>query len=153
MAKNIRKVGLLKDSKPANKPTFQTDNATAADNASPNAARNGLLAPAKASAKVPAIAGKVLSYLLLLLLLALILLPKPELLRYQKLNTVATSIYWPGVYGVGEGLVDSDLTVYIDRARQELNLCYQHEQAQQCSRYQILQQGGMVDVLLFTLGF
>ncbi len=151
MAKNIRKVGLLKDSKPANKPTSQTNNPATTDHN--NAVRTGSRVPGQSSSRASAIAGKVLSYLLLLLLLTLILLPKPELLRYQKLNTVTTSIYWPGVYGVGEGLVDSDLTVYIDRARQELNLCYQHEQAQQCSRYQILQQGGLVDVLLFTLGF
>ncbi len=150
MAKNIRKVGLLKDSKPATKPTYQTNNPATTDN---NAARTGSRVPAQSSSRASTITVKVLSYLMLLLILLLILLPKPELLRYQKLNTVATSIYWPGLYGVGEGLVDSDLAVYIDRSRQELNLCYQHEQAQQCSRYQILQQGGLVDVLLFTLGF
>lgn len=152
MAKNIRKVGLLKDSKPATKPAFQADNTTTKQNAGTNAARTGSNGKAQSS-KMLAFAGRVLSYLLLLLILLLMVLPKPELLRYQKLNTVATSIYWPGIYGVGEGLVDSDLAVYIDRSRQELNLCYQHEQAQQCTRYQILQQGGLVDVLLFTLGF
>lgn len=152
MAKNIRKVGLLKDSKPAKKPAFQTDNTTTKQNAGTNTARTGSDGKAQSS-KMLAFAGRVLSYLLLLLILLLIVLPKPELLRYQKLNTDATSIYWPGIYGVGEGLVDSDLAVYIDRSRQELNLCYQHEQAQQCTRYQILQQGGLVDVLLFTLGF
>jgi hypothetical protein len=152
MAKNIRKVGLLKDTKPATKPAFQTDNATAKENPGTNTTRTGSHGPAQSS-KALVFVGKMLSYLLLLLVMALILLPKPELLRYQKLHTVATSIYWPGLYGVGEGLVDSDLAVYIDRSRQELNLCYQHEQTQQCTRYQILQQGGLVDVLLFTLGF
>lgn len=153
MAKNIRKVGLLKDSKPVNKTTNQSNSASTVAHASASHANRGVPVTAQSTSRALAITGKAFSYLLLLLVLVLIILPKPELLRYQKLNTLATSIYWPGVYGFGAGLVDSDLAVYIDRSRQELNLCYQHEQTQQCTRYQILHQGGLVEVLLFTLGF
>lgn len=147
MTKNIKKVGLLKDSAPATKAKLQaaTTN-TAAVTANQNAAATTATPSNKGS-----IVGKILSYVGILLLLAVIVVPKPELLRYQKMNTVTTSIYWPGVFGVGAGLLDSHLSVYIDNARQELNLCYQHQQSQQCSRYQIVHQGGLVDVIMYLL--
>lgn len=147
MTKNIKKVGLLKDSAPVTKTKLQTATInTAAVTANQNAAATTATPSNKGS-----IVGKILSYVGILLLLAVIVVPKPELLRYQKMNTVTTSIYWPGVFGVGAGLLDSHLSVYIDNARQELNLCYQHQQSQQCSRYQIVHQGGLVDVIMYLL--
>mgnify|MGYP004701307373 CR=1 FL=1 len=146
MTKNIKRVGLLKDTQPKTKTATQTF-------------RNPQLAPeaVEEHGSTPRTANQALTKaglgILLLCFIALIFIPKPELLRYQKLNTVATSIYWPGLYGVGEGLWDSELAVYIDRPRQELHLCFQHEQNEQCARYTILEQGGMGAVLMHLLGF
>ncbi len=145
MTKNIKKVGLLKDSAPAPKAKTQ---ATSTNSATVTAQQNAAASTATPSNK-SSMASKLLSYVLLLLLLAIVLVPKPQLLRYQKMNTVTSSIYWPGIFGLGAGLLDSNLAVYIDNARDELNLCYQHQQTQQCSRYQIVYQGGLVDVITF----
>lgn len=152
MTKNIRKVGLLKDGQPASKPKAQANNSTAEVQSGAQAAVTSTTkaSTAKSSASGKYL-GKFLSYFALGLLLVLILLPKPELLRYQKMNTVATSIYWPGVFGAGAGLIDSHLVVYIDNSRKELSLCYQQEQDQQCSRYQILHRGGLIDVISYLL--
>ena len=152
MTKNIRKVGLLKDSKPTPKTTPQTSNAqTGLISENSGATTSSTIAAATSTSVAGKILGKLLIYTSVILVLALIVLPKPELLRYQKMNTVATSIYWPGAFGIGEGLVDSNLAVYIDNSRQELNLCYELQQEQQCSRYQILHRGGLIDVILHLL--
>ncbi len=69
MAKNIRKVGLLKDSKPATKPAFQTDNATTKEQRWHKHGPDWFSMEKPNHPGCPLLLSKVLSYLLLLLIL------------------------------------------------------------------------------------
>lgn len=149
MAKQIKKVALLKDDSAgkkmateslAKKPLSQKVSGSAA-------AAN----QTKRAAKTTSVASRLMQLLMLCLLLVLLLLPKPQLLHYQKMNIATTSLYWPGVFGLGAGLSDSDLKVYLDEQRNELNLCYQDPQNQQCSSYKVLHRGGLVEVIQYLL--
>lgn len=116
----------------------------------------GLSSPAKAvplstGASSPGAKHRILSWSLAVLLLALLLTPKPELIVYQQLNIQAKSVYWPGFFGMGAGLTDSQMLVFFDNERREMRLCYAGEPAVQCSKYQIIYRGGLLDVGRYLL--
>jgi len=139
MAKQIKPVALLSPSATPNKKS------------SPNKARE--TEPEQATSvstsnvsALPASPGKALGWSLAVVLAGLILTPKPELIVYQQLNIQAKSVYWPGIFGFGAGLTDSQMLVYLDDERHEMRLCYAETSAIQCSKYRILQRGGLIDV-------
>jgi len=103
---------------------------------------------------------RLLSWCLLIILLALLLTPKPELIIYKQQNIQATSVYpsslkmrvyWSGVFGLGAGLSDSQMLVFLDDERCEMRLCYAGELAVQCNKYQIIDRGGMLEVGRYVL--
>ena len=60
--------------------------------------------------------------------------PKPTLLTYKKLGMVSESIYWPGVFGYGAVIVDSNLYPQFDSNRKSLYLCSDLKKPQSCSK-------------------
>ncbi len=144
MAKQIKPVALLTPSAATNK----KNSATKTREAEP------AKATAVAAGNVPApsaLPGKTLGWTAAVLLLAFILTPKPELIVYQQLNIQAKSVYWPGIFGFGAGLADSQMLVYLDDERREMRLCYAETSAVQCSKYRITHRGGLLDVGRYLL--
>ncbi len=145
MTKEIKKVGLLKDAgaskktAPAQAQPSQTDSIKST--ASP--------ARELASKPLPQRTGKLGLMALLACLVLLILIPKPELIVYRKMNIQAQSIYWPGFMGHDAKLLDSELSVTIDDARREMTLCF--EQNKNCQKYHIEKQEGLVGVIKYLL--
>jgi hypothetical protein len=81
----------------------------------------------------------------------LILLPKPQLLSYQKFDVVGTSIYWPGFLNFPAALLDSHLVLKGDIEQGKIFLCDKVNKNIGCQKYQIVEQQGVFDVILFSL--
>lgn len=139
MTKHIKPVALLS-------PGAATNKKSSPLKPRESAAEKLTTASAAQVAESPRSAGKAFGWSLAVVLLGLILTPKPELIVYQQLNIQAKSVYWPGIFGFGAGLMDSQMLVFLDDERHEMRLCYAQTAAIQCSKYRILQRGGLVDV-------
>lgn len=142
MAKEIKKVGLLKDvdrsTKTAPTPAAApTRNTATAKTAQPPAA-------SKASHKLGI-------GLLVVVLSVLVLIPQPELIVYRKMNIQASSVYWPGLFGHGEGLLDSELQVSFNPGRNEMQLCFEANQNIGCQTYLIEKRDGLFSVIRHLL--
>ncbi|MBQ4857118.1 hypothetical protein [Pseudoalteromonas sp. MMG007] len=73
--------------------------------------------------------------------------PKPTLLTYKKLGMVSESIYWPGVFGKGAMLIDSNLHPQFDSKRKSLYLCSDLQKPQSCQKYQVIADNGVFAVI------
>lgn len=144
MSKAIKKVGLLKDS---DKPK-KTASARQAIDATAAQQSLELLPPLPNKTHAAPRSMKSTMIVLVTLLVLLILLPKPQLLHYGTLQMDTKSIYWPGMFGYGEGLIDSHQRVLIDEERQEMYLCFPNQKKEDCTKYRIKQQEGMIAALL-----
>ncbi|ATG78203.1 hypothetical protein [Pseudoalteromonas sp. 1_2015MBL_MicDiv] len=76
-------------------------------------------------------------------LLIIITFPKPTLLTYKKLGMVSESIYWPGVFGYGATIIDSNLHPQLDSRRKSLYLCTNPESLNNCQKYQVIADHGL----------
>jgi hypothetical protein len=149
MSKAIKKVGLLKDSdKPKKMASISASQATDAPAAQQSLE---LLPPLPNKTNAAPRSMKSTTIILVTLLVLLILLPKPQLLHYGTLQMDTKSIYWPGMFGYGEGLIDSHQRVLIDEERQEMYLCFPNQKKEDCTKYRIKQQEGMIAALLHWL--
>lgn len=144
MAKQIKPVALLSPSRARNK------NASAAQASTTETVQKSTVQH-NADTMPSASPTRLLSWCLFLILLALLLTPKPELIVYQQQNIQAKSVYWSGIFGLGAGLSDSQMLVFLDDDRREMRLCYAGELAVQCSKYQIIHRGGMLEVGRYLL--
>ncbi len=145
MAKEIKKVGLLKDVDSNKKPaatSTTTSQATAGGATAAQTARSS--AKAQPDAKS---GGKFWLVVLISFVVLLVVFPKPELIVYRKMNIQASSIYWPGLFGRGEGLLDSNLQVSFDTGRNEMNLCFEAKSKTDCQTYTIDRRDGLVGVI------
>ncbi len=145
MAKEIKKVGLLKDVDSNKKPaatSTTTSQATAGGATAVQTARSS--AKAQPDAKS---GGKIWLVVLISFVVLLVVFPKPELIVYRKMNIQASSIYWPGLFGRGEGLLDSNLQVSFDTGRNEMNLCFEAKSKTDCQTYTIDRRDGLVGVI------
>ncbi|WP_372760009.1 hypothetical protein [Pseudoalteromonas sp.] len=104
---------------------------------------------APAAANQPATAQSKRGVLIasLLLLLLLISFPKPTLLTYKKLDMVSESIFWPGLFGYGTTLVDSNLRPKLDKQRKALYLCIDANNLKSCQKYQIVADNGLFSAI------
>ncbi len=144
MTKEIKKVGLLKESG-ASKKTAPTQTPSKQADTTKNTSPQSL--PAQS---LPEPRKSKLGFIILIVgLIALILVPKPELIVYRKMNIQAQSIYWPGFMGQDAKLLDSELSVTIDEARQEMTLCFENNN--NCQKYHIEKQEGLVGVVKYLL--
>tara|TARA_R110000822_G_scaffold49435_5_gene129546 strand:- start:5741 stop:6253 length:513 start_codon:yes stop_codon:yes gene_type:complete len=79
-----------------------------------------------------------------LLLFIIIIIPKPTLLSYHKLGMVSNSIYWPGVFGYGATLLDSNLQPQLDSKRKALYLCTDTVNSKSCQKYKVIADNGII---------
>lgn len=86
-------------------------------------------------------------FLLGFIVLAGLIIPKPNLIKYQKLGVVTESIYWPGFIGIEAKLFDSNLTVSGDIDSGALYFCDQLNTEIGCQKYHIIEQKGLFGAL------
>ena len=108
---------------------------------------NGLPAAEQQGGKQRSASAKLMLYGAFILLFALLLIPKPQLLTYQKLSMVATSIYLPPLLG-GPVLLDSTLAVQSISEDNNLYLCQDLSQVSSCQKYQIIKREGVFAVIM-----
>ncbi|WP_462154148.1 hypothetical protein [Pseudoalteromonas piscicida] len=77
-----------------------------------------------------------------------VVLPKPQLITYEKLGLVASSIYWPGLPGIDPVLFDSNLHPKPALERNTLYLCHDLKNPDTCQKYQIIKQEGFIAAMM-----
>lgn len=87
--------------------------------------------------------------LITLAVIAIIILaiPKPTLLTYKKLDMMSQSVYWPGLFGYGAMLLDSNLHPKLDSDRNTLYLCADMHKVQSCQKYQVVADHGVFSAI------
>lgn len=80
-----------------------------------------------------------------------IILPKPQLITYEKLGLVASSIYWQGLPGIDPVLFDSNLHPKPALERNTLYLCHDLKTPDSCQKYQIVKQEGFIAAMMKLL--
>ncbi|BED89812.1 MULTISPECIES: hypothetical protein [unclassified Pseudoalteromonas] len=98
-------------------------------------------------AELPVKSKKWLLITLAVIFAVAIIFPKPTLLTYKKLGLVSESIYWPGVFGHGRTLLDSNLHPQLDEKRNALYLCADLKAPQSCQKYQLIKNNGFFAAL------
>jgi hypothetical protein len=92
---------------------------------------------------------KLVGVLILLMVLALLLLPKPQLLEYQSAGIVTQSIYLPGYLGKPATILDTNQRAVLAEEEQSLYLCFEGQSNEQCAKYQLRKQQGVIAAALF----
>lgn len=77
-----------------------------------------------------------------------VVLPKPQLITYEKLGLVASSVYWPGLTGIDPVLFDSNLHPKPALERNTLYLCHDLKNPDTCQKYQIIKQEGFIAAMM-----
>lgn len=80
-----------------------------------------------------------------------VVLPKPQLITYEKLGLVASSVYWPGLPGIDPVLFDSNLHPKPALERNTLYLCHDLKNPDSCQKYQIVKQEGFIAAMMKLL--
>lgn len=107
---------------------------------------------APAAKKGRGILKKITQLFFAVLLVAAIIVPKPQLIVYKKLNLVSRSIYLPGWFGAPGKFLDSSQRVIINKPLNLIYLCFSIKQPkEQCNRYLFIEQKGMVPALNYYL--
>ena len=123
MVKKTKKHSLLKQAatpKRIKRPPSSADNASQRQAQQDEPSRQEFLKRTKQSKL-----GQIILFTLLALLAIFMLMPKPQLITYQKLGLVARSIYVPTLLG-GPTLVDSELYLQSIDANKAMYLCRDH---------------------------
>ncbi|WP_199609408.1 hypothetical protein [Flocculibacter collagenilyticus] len=97
----------------------------------------------KQLAEKKAKAAKIKFSLLALLVVIYIIIPKPQVLVYEKLNMVSESIYWPGFTKEQAIMLDTNQQVIIDEQLNIIYFCYRGENKQNCQKYTLIERKGM----------
>ncbi|ODB33317.1 hypothetical protein BB427_22600 [Pseudoalteromonas sp. BMB] len=77
-----------------------------------------------------------------------VVLPKPQLITYEKLGLVASSVYWSGLPGIDPVLFDSNLHPKPALERNTLYLCHDLKNPDTCQKYQIIKQEGFIAAMM-----
>ncbi|ATD07135.1 MULTISPECIES: hypothetical protein [Pseudoalteromonas] len=80
-----------------------------------------------------------------------VVLPKPQLITYEKLGLVASSVYWSGLPGIDPVLFDSNLHPKPALERNTLYLCHDLKNPDTCQKYQIIKQEGFIAAMMKLL--
>lgn len=106
-------------------------------------------APAKSlSSHPPKSNQKMVGSLILLIALVLFIIPKPKLITYEALGSVTQSIYWSGFPTMKPKLYDTSLHLNAALEKDTLYLCYDEFDPKSCQRYQIIEQSGLLSILI-----
>lgn len=92
---------------------------------------------------------QILSSVVLVIIISLVLIPKPKLLHYQKLNIEAYSIYVPHLFAANGFLVDSKQEAIIDEKLNLLFLCRSTKNQGDCLQYEIIETRGIFITIWF----
>jgi hypothetical protein len=92
---------------------------------------------------------KLWGSLLVLIVPALLLLPKPQLLEYQSAGIVTQSIYLPSYLGKPATILDTNQRAVLAEEEQSLYLCFEGQSNEQCAKYQLRKQQGVIAAALF----
>ena len=79
--------------------------------------------------------------------LIFIVFPKPQLITYEKVGVVATSVYWSGLPGVAPIIFDSSLHPRPALDRNTLYLCVDKQNPDTCQKYQIIKKEGFISAI------
>lgn len=84
-----------------------------------------------------------------LLLSVFIIAPKPQLLEYQSAGLITKSIYMPGWFGKPGTILDTNQRAIVAEDEHSLYLCFEGQSNEQCAKYQLRQQQGLIAATLF----
>jgi hypothetical protein len=79
--------------------------------------------------------------------LLFIIFPKPQLITYEKLGVVATSVYWSALPGLEPVIFDSALHPRPALDKNTLYLCINKLDPDTCQKYQIIKKEGFFSAL------
>ena len=79
--------------------------------------------------------------------LLFIVFPKPQLITYEKLGVVATSVYWSALPGLDPVIFDSSLHPRPALDKNTLYLCMNKLDPDTCQKYQIIKKEGFFSAL------
>lgn len=92
---------------------------------------------------------KLWSGLMVLALAALIIAPTPQLLEYHSAGLTTQSIYMPGWFGKEGIILDTNQRAVLAEDEQTLYLCFEGQSNEQCAKYQLRKQQGLIAAALF----
>jgi hypothetical protein len=158
MAKQIKKTSLLSEAerqkllkKAGNKkPITQPQATTAAIPAARSVSRSANRSASQEQADNPSGSKKKLwGGIAVLLLSVFIIAPKPQLLEYQSAGLITKSIYMPGWFGKPGSILDTNQRAIVAEDEYSLYLCFEGQSNEQCAKYQLRQQQGLIAAALF----
>lgn len=159
MAKQIKKASLLSEAdkqkllkKAGNKKPLTQPQVTAAPTSvtrtvSRSAARLSPVEEQASSTTAKTI--KLSAGIVLLALATFIIAPTPQLLEYQSAGLTTQSIYMPGWFGKEGTILDTNQRAVLSEEEQTLYLCFEGQSNEQCAKYQLRKQQGLIAAALF----
>ncbi len=85
--------------------------------------------------------------ILSIIALIFIVFPKPQLITYEKVGVVATSVYWSALPGLDPVIFDSSLHPRPALDKNTLYLCMDKLDPDTCQKYQIIKKEGFFGAL------
>jgi hypothetical protein len=159
MAKQIKKASLLSEAdkqkllkkagnkKPLTQPQAIATPTSVTRTVSRSAAR---LAPAEGQASTStAKTIKISASIVVLALAALIIAPTPQLLEYHSAGLTTRSVYMPGWFGKAGTILDTNQRAVLSEEEQTLYLCFEGQSNEQCAKYQLRKQQGLIAAATF----
>jgi hypothetical protein len=159
MAKQIKKASLLSEAdkqkllkkagnkKPLTQPQTTATPTSVTRTVSRSAAR---LTPAEEqSSTSTAKTIKLWSGLAALVLAAFIIAPTPQLLEYHSAGLTTQSVYMPGWFGKAGTILDTNQRAVLSEEEQTLYLCFEGQSNEQCAKYQLRKQQGLIAAAIF----
>jgi len=92
---------------------------------------------------------KLFGGLVVFVLATFILAPTPQLLEYQSAGLTAQSVYMPGWFGKPGTILDTNQRAVLSEEEQTLYLCFEGQSNEQCAKYQLRKQQGLIAAALF----
>lgn len=157
MAKQIKRASLLSEAdkqkllkNAGSKKPISPTQTTAAVSAAPAVSRTAARRPAaEISSKASSAKTKVGLGIALILLATFVVAPKPTLIEYHSAGLTTQSIYMPGWFGQPGVILDTNQRALMAEDEQSLYLCFEGQSREQCAKYQVRQQQGMIAAALF----
>ena len=158
MAKQIRKASLLSEAekqkllkkagnkKPITQPQTMATPSSVTHTASRPATRMNSEEQATTSTAKTV---KLFSGLAVLVLASFIIAPTPQLLEYQSAGLTTQSIYMPGWFGKAGTILDTNQRAVLSKEEQSLYLCFESQSNEQCAKYQLHKQQGLIAAAIF----
>ena len=89
------------------------------------------------------------SLLAVLVLASFIIAPTPQLIEYHSAGLTTQSIYMPGWFGKAGTILDTNQRAVLSEEEQSLYLCFEGQSNEQCAKYQLRKQQGLIAAAIF----